>query len=57
MAIAFFTLHDAMNGARGVVLTIVVEVTSKFSLFALAVVLVDVAAGVMTTRVLVEVGT
>jgi hypothetical protein len=46
-----------MNGARGVVLTIVVEVTSKFSLFALAVVLVDVAAGVMTTRVLVEVGT
>jgi hypothetical protein len=56
MAIAFFTLHDAMNGARGVVLTIVVEVTSKFSLFALAVALVDVAAGVMTTRFLVEVG-
>jgi hypothetical protein len=35
---------------------IVIEVTSKFSLFALAVVLVNVVAGVATTLVLVEVG-
>jgi hypothetical protein len=57
VAIAFFALHDPMNGARGAVLTIVVEATLKFSLFVLAVVLVDVAAGVVTMPVLVEVGT
>jgi hypothetical protein len=56
VAIAFFTLHDAMDGARGVVLTIVVEATSKFSLFMLAVVLVDVHVGIETAPVLVEVG-
>jgi hypothetical protein len=57
VAIAFFALHDPMNGARGAVLTIVVEATLKFSLFVHAVVLVDVAAGVVTMPVLVEVGT
>jgi hypothetical protein len=56
VAIAFFALHDPMDGARGVVLAIVIEVTSKFSLFTLAVALVDVAAGVTTAPVLVEVG-
>jgi NADH:ubiquinone oxidoreductase subunit K len=56
VAIAFFTLHDAMDGTRGAVLTIVVEATSKVSLFALAVALVDVAVGVATVPVLVEVG-
>jgi hypothetical protein len=56
VAIAFFTLHDAMDGARGTVLTIVVDATSKFSLFALAVAQVDVAAGIVTAPVLVEVG-
>jgi hypothetical protein len=56
VAIAFFTLHDAMDGARGTVLTIVVDATSKFSLFALTVALVDVAVGVATAPVLVEVG-
>jgi hypothetical protein len=35
---------------------IVIEVTSKFSLFALAVALVNVAAGVATAPVLVEIG-
>jgi hypothetical protein len=55
VAIAFFTLHDAMDGARGAVLTIVCEAMSKFSLFALAVALVDVGAGVATAPVLVEV--
>jgi hypothetical protein len=56
MAITFFALHDPMDGALGAVLAIVVEATSKFSLFALAVALVDVAAGIATTLVLVEVG-
>jgi hypothetical protein len=56
VAIAFFTLHDPMDGARGAVLAIIVEKTSKFSLFLLVVALVDVAAGVATAPVLVEVG-
>jgi hypothetical protein len=56
MVIAFFTLHDPMDGARRVVLTIVVEATSKLSLFALAAALVDVAVGVTSALVLVEVG-
>jgi hypothetical protein len=56
VAIVFFTLHDVVDGARGAVLTIVVKATSKFLLFALAVVLVDVAASVATAPVLVEVG-
>jgi hypothetical protein len=46
-----------MTLGGGSVLVIVIEVTSKFSLFTLAVVLVDVAAGVATTPILVEVGT
>jgi hypothetical protein len=45
-----------MDGARGAVLAIIVEKTSKFSLFLLVVALVDVAAGVATAPVLVEVG-
>jgi hypothetical protein len=56
VVIAFFALHDPMDGAREAVLSILVEATSKFSLFALAVALVDVAAGVATAPVLVEVG-
>jgi hypothetical protein len=56
IAITFFALHDPMDGTRGGILVIVIEVTSKFSLFALAVVLVNVVAGVATTLVLVEVG-
>jgi hypothetical protein len=56
VAIAFFTLHDSMDGARGAVLAIVVEATSKLSLFALAVALVDVVASIATALVLVEVG-
>jgi hypothetical protein len=43
--------------APGGVLAIVVEATSKLSLFALAVVLVDIVASVATASVLVEVGT
>jgi hypothetical protein len=56
VAIALFALHDPMDGARGAILTIVVEATSKLSLLALAVALVDVVASVTTTLVLVEVG-
>jgi hypothetical protein len=36
VALAFFALHDPMNGAWGAVLAIVVEVTSKLSLLTLA---------------------
>jgi hypothetical protein len=57
VVIALFALHDPMDGARGGVLTIIVEVTSKLSLFALAVTLVDVATSIATAPVLVEVGT
>jgi hypothetical protein len=46
VAITIFMLHDAMDGTRGAVLTIIVEATSKLSLFALAVALVDVVASV-----------
>jgi hypothetical protein len=56
VAIAFFALHDPMDGARGGVPAIIVEATSKFSLFAVTVALVDVAAGIATAPVLVEVG-
>jgi hypothetical protein len=56
VAIMFFTLHDPMDDSRGTVLAIVVEVSSKLSLFALAVALVDVAAGIAPAPVLVEVG-
>jgi hypothetical protein len=56
VAIAVFTLHDAMNGARGSVLAIIVQVTSKLSLFTVVVALVDVAVSVTVAPVLVEVG-
>jgi hypothetical protein len=56
VAIALFTLHDPMDGNQGAVLSIVVEASSKLSLLALAVALVDVATSIMTTLVLVEVG-
>jgi hypothetical protein len=50
-------LHDPVDAARRTVLPVVVEATSKFPLFALAVTLVDVTASVATAPVLVEVGT
>jgi hypothetical protein len=56
MAVVFLALHDPMDGARGAVLAIVVEVTSELSLFALVVALVAVATSVATTLILVEVG-
>jgi hypothetical protein len=55
--ITFFTLHDAVDGAQRAVLAIVVEVTSKLSLFALAVALVDVTASVTAAPIVIKVGT
>jgi hypothetical protein len=57
VAIAFFALHDPMDGARGAILAIVVEAAPVLSVFTLAVALVDVTASVATALVLVEVGT
>jgi hypothetical protein len=57
LVITFFTLHDAVDGARRAVLAIVVEVTSKLSLFALAVALVDVTASVTAAPIVIKVGT
>jgi hypothetical protein len=56
VVIALFTLHDAMDGARGVVLAIVVQTTSELPLLALAMALVDVPTSVAAAPVLVEVG-
>jgi hypothetical protein len=56
VVIALFTLHDAMDGARGVVLAIVVQTTSELPLLALAMALVDVPPSVAAAPVLVEVG-
>jgi hypothetical protein len=56
VAIALFTLHDAMDGARGPVLAVVVQTTSKLPLFVLTMALVDVAATVTVTSVRFEVG-
>jgi hypothetical protein len=58
VTIMLFTLHDAMDGARGGggVLAIVVQTTSKLSLFAPAMALVDVTASATATLVPVKVG-
>jgi hypothetical protein len=55
VALALLALHDLVDAARRTVLTVVVEATSEFPLLALAVMLVDVAAGVVIASVLVEV--
>jgi hypothetical protein len=56
VAVTLLTLHDVMNDARRSVLVIVVQTTSKLPLFALAMALIDVAASVAATHVLVEIG-
>jgi hypothetical protein len=55
MTLAFLVLHDLVDAARGTVLTVIVEVVVEFPLLALAVTLVDVAAGVAIAPVSVEV--
>jgi hypothetical protein len=49
-------LHDLVDAAWRTVLAIVVEATSQLPVLALAMTLVDVAAGVAIASVLVEVG-
>jgi hypothetical protein len=57
VAFALLTLHDPMEAAWRTVLAVVVETMPELPLLALEVTLVDVAAGVATASVLVEVGT
>jgi hypothetical protein len=57
VAFALLALHDPVDAAWGTVLTVVVEAMLELPLLALAMTLVDVAVGVTTTSVLVEVGT
>jgi hypothetical protein len=56
VAFALLALHDPVDAARRTVLTVIVEATSELSLLAFTMALVDVAASVATTLVLVEVG-
>jgi uncharacterized protein YqgC (DUF456 family) len=56
VALAFLVLHVPVDAARRTVFAIVVEMTSELSLLALTVALVDVATGVATTPILVDVG-
>jgi hypothetical protein len=51
VALELLALHDPVDNAWRTVLAIVVEATSEFSLLALAVTLVDVAAGVATSPI------
>jgi hypothetical protein len=57
VVLALLTLHDPVDATRGTVLTVIVEATSELPLLALAMTLVDVAVGVTTISVLIEVGT
>jgi hypothetical protein len=56
VAFALLALHDPVDATWRTVLAVVVEATSKLPLLVFAVTLVDVAAGVATKPVLVEVG-
>jgi hypothetical protein len=56
VASTLLALHDPVDAAWRTVLAVVVEATSELPLLAFTVTLVDVAAGVATTPVLVEVG-
>jgi hypothetical protein len=56
VAFALLALHDTVDAAWRAVFAVVVEATSELPLLAFAVMLVDVAAGIATTPLLVEVG-
>jgi hypothetical protein len=56
MVFVLLALHDSVDATRRTVLAVVVEATSELPLLAFAVTLVDVAASVAATLVLVEVG-
>jgi hypothetical protein len=55
VAIALLTLHDAVDGAMGVVLTVVLRTTLQLPLIGLAVALVDVAASVTGMPIVVDI--
>jgi hypothetical protein len=55
VALALLTLHDLVDVAWRTVLAVIVKVTSQLPLLTLAMTLVDVAAGIATTPVPVEV--
>jgi hypothetical protein len=57
VAFALLALNDPVDAAQRTVLAIVVEATSELPLLAFAVTLVDVPMSVVTTPILVEVGT
>jgi ABC-type methionine transport system permease subunit len=57
MAFALLALHDLVDTTRRTVLAVVVEATTELPFLVFAVTLVDVAASVMATQVLVEAGT
>jgi hypothetical protein len=56
MAFALLALHDRVDTTRRTVLAVVVEATTELPFLVFAVTLVDVAASVMATQVLVEAG-
>jgi hypothetical protein len=56
VALVLLALHDPVDAAQGTVLMVIVEATSELQLLALSMTLVDVAAEVTTTSVLIEVG-
>jgi hypothetical protein len=56
VAFALLALHDPVDVAWRTVLVVIVEAMSELPLLTFAVTLVDVAAGVATMPVLVEVG-
>jgi hypothetical protein len=55
VALTLLALHDLVDAALGIVLTVVVEAMSQLSLLVFAVTLVDVTAGIVTTPVSIEV--
>jgi hypothetical protein len=56
VAFVLLTLHDPVDATRRTVLAVVVVATLELSFLAFTVALIDVAASVVTTPVLVEVG-
>jgi hypothetical protein len=56
VALTLLALHDPVDAAWRTVLTVIVKAMSEFPILALAVTLVDVAAGIAIAPVLVEVG-
>jgi hypothetical protein len=56
VAFTLLALHDPVDASWRAILTVGIEAMSELPLLAFAVTLVDVAAGVATTPVLVEVG-